>query len=437
MLKMEQVRIVRRSFFVSLFLLFSVTLAVGQSLVSTSASFSEQTAYPVFTGNDRIYYFCGVNGHQSGSLKASSSGSQVTFVWEKFNQGTGVFSFFSNETGLSSNLTGLADGCYRVRFTENGVDRLFRAWVINTWTDVTAVITNSNCKSFKLNGSATGSGFVYYDLSSLQPVSIDPAYRYIWYTDNTLLYTIQNPIINAPPTKNTVYRLEVTDRTGCMKSSQVTYQSIVTKAKFSWTTTQAINSQFSNYEAPLEVKFVNESENGDVDKFEFFLFKEKTLIEQMGSAGGVVDSILTRIYEVAPVYTYENSGRYMVKLISAKESALFTCRDTCYLKDYITIDTSLVKIAPAFTPNGDGINDVVMIQTRSLESLDFQIFNRWGRIVHKFSRSGYIPADTELATWDGKVNGKMATPGVYYYIADAKGRDGVRRRKKGFIQMIW
>lgn len=85
----------------------------------------------------------------------------------------------------------------------------------------------------------------------------------------------------------------------------------------------------------------------------------------------------------------------------------------------------------------EGVNDVLMIQTRSLESLDFQIFNRWGRIVHKFSKSGYIPADSELAAWDGKVNGKLATPGVYFYVVDAKGRDGERRRKKGFVQMIW
>jgi gliding motility-associated-like protein len=108
-----------------------------------------------------------------------------------------------------------------------------------------------------------------------------------------------------------------------------------------------------------------------------------------------------------------------------------------YLKDYIVIDTSLVQVAPAFTPNGDGVNDILVIRTRSLQSLDFQVFNRWGRIVHKFSKSGYVPADSELAAWDGKVNGKLATPGVYFYVVDAVGRDGERRRKKGFVQMIW
>ena len=434
---MEHIRIVRWKICISLFLLLSVEFVAGQSLVSTSASFAEQTVYPVFTGKDFIYYFCGANGQQNGALKATSSGTQVTFTWDKFNPTTGSFSFFTNETANSSILTGLANGCYRVSFRENGVDYIFRAWIMNGWVETTATISESNCQSIKLQGTATGSNYTYYDLSSRQPVIINAGYKYVWYSDNTPLGTTQNPIINHPPTKNTVYRVEVTDRAGCMQSSQVSYQSIVTKAKFSWKANQSTNPQFTTPEAPLEVKFTNESENGDPDKFEWLLYKEKSQIEQEGSAGGKIDSIMARIYEVSPVYTYENSGRYKVKLVSAKQSAGYTCRDTSYLKDYIVIDTSLVKVSPAFTPNGDGVNDELIIQTRSLESLDFQVFNRWGRIVHKFSKSGYIPADSELAAWDGKVNGKPASAGVYFYVVDAKGRDGVRRRKKGFVEMIW
>jgi gliding motility-associated-like protein len=434
---MKHIRIVRQAIFVAVILFLSIKYVAGQSLVSTSASFTEQTSYPVYSGKDFIYYFCGTNGQQSGSLKAVSSGASVTFNWEKFNPATGLFSFFSNETGISSVLTGLDNGCYKVSFRESGVDYLYRAWIMNGWIESTAAISESNCQYLKLTGSTTGSNYLYYDLSSRQPITIDPGYNYIWYNDQNQVARVQNPEIDSPPTKNSVYRFEVTDRAGCKQSSQVTYISIVTKAKFSWKPTQAQNPQFTNPEAPLEVQFTNESENGDNDKYEWFLYKEKSKIEAEGSAGGKVDSIMERIYEVSPVYTYENSGRYKVKLVSAKQNSGYTCRDTFYLKDYIVVDTSLVKIAPAFTPNGDGVNDVLVIQTRSLESLDFQVFNRWGRIVHKFSKSGYIPADSELAAWDGRVNGKLATPGVYFYVVDAKGRDGERRRKKGFVQMIW
>jgi len=434
---MEHGRIVRWGIFMSVFLFLTVKYVSGQTLISSSASFAEQTSYPQFNGKDLIYYFCGVNGHQSGSLNASSSGVQVTFSWEKFNPTTGSFGFYSNETGIASVLTGLADGCYRVSFRENGIDYLFRAWVLNAWIEPASSVSDSNCQTFKLQGSATGSLYSYYDLQSNQLITLDPAYKYIWSGDNGPFATTQNVTVNNPPTKNTTYSLEVTDRAGCMAGSQVTYLSIVVKAKFSWTTDQKSAPGFTTPEAPLEVKFVNESENADVDKYEWFLYKEKSQIEQEGAAGGKIDSIMEMIYLQNPVYTYENSGRYKVKLVAAKQSPGFTCRDTFYLKDYIVIDTSLVKIAPAFTPNGDGINDLLVIQTRSLESLDFQVFNRWGRIVHRFSRSGYIPEDSQLAAWDGKVNNKLATPGVYFYVVDAQGRDGKRRRKKGFVQMIW
>ncbi len=435
---MKHVRIVRLGFFLSLFFLFSAKFVAGQSLVAPLASFAEQTSYPVFAGKDFIYYFCGTDGHQSGALKANSAGSQVTFIWEKFNPVSGTFSFFTNETGATSTLAALDNGCYRVSFRENGVDYLFRAWIMNGWIGATAEISESNCQFLKLQGVATGSNYVYYDLSTTQPVSINPGYKYIWSNENVPVSTIQNPVIYSPPTKNSVYRLEITDRAGCMQSSQVTYESIVTKAKFSWKANQELSSQFTIPEAPLEVKFTNESENGDADKFEWFLYKDKAILDKEGSAGTKFDTTyLAQIYEASPVYTYENSGKYKVKLVSAKQSAGYTCRDTFYLKDYIVVDTSLVKVAPAFTPNGDGVNDVLTIQTRSLESLDFQVFNRWGRIVHKFNKSGYIPADSELAAWDGKVNGKLATPGVYFYVVDAVGRDGERRRKKGFVQMIW
>ena len=367
---MKQVRIVRLGIILSLFLLFSAKFVSGQSLSSPSASFAEQTSYPVFTGSDFTYYFCGTKGHMSGSLNASSSGSQVTFAWEKFNPVSGTFGFLTNETGVSSALSGLDNGCYRVSFRENGLDYLFRAWIMNGWTEPAAAISESNCQYIKLLGEANGSSYVYYDLSSLQPLTINQGYKYIWYADNVPFATVQNPIINNPPTKNSIYRLDVTDRGGCMQSSEVTYASIVTKAKFSWKATQESNPQYTEPEAPLEVKFTNESENGDADKFEWLLFKEKSKIEEEGSVGGAVDSIMEKIYEVSPTYTYENSGKYKVKLVSSKQSAGYTCRDTFYLKDYIVIDTSLVKVAPAFTPNGDGVNDVLTVQTRSLESPD-------------------------------------------------------------------
>lgn len=420
------------------FLVSGITLhSNAQQLTAPASDFSESTSYPVTPNNDMIYYFCTQQGQQIAELQAESAGGVVTFNWTKYNSSTGTFDAYTTESGVSSVIQNLADGCYQVSFTDGGTNYSFRAWVFNSWLQATAAVSASTCTSFQLESTVTGSTFAYYDITSNQQVTVASNDTYAWYGGDVRLSTQPAFTMYDVPAQNTDYRLEVTNRAGCLATATVTYQSVVPEAKFSWTTTQKSDPQYSNYQAPLEVQFNNESVNADDDKYEWFLFKDITAIrEEASTATQPVDSIMETLTGVNPVYTYENSGRYMVKLVAAKENPNFTCRDTFYLSDYIVADTALVLVPPVFTPNGDGMNDVLKIKTRSLESLDFQILNRWGRTVHHYKKSGYIPADSELAAWDGKIGGKPASAGVYFYVVDAKGRDGTRRRRKGFIHLL-
>lgn len=66
-------------------------------------------------------------------------------------------------------------------------------------------------------------------------------------------------------------------------------------------------------------------------------------------------------------------------------------------------------IPTAFSPNGDGINDVWNIPSlQSFSNCTVQVFNRYGKIV--FSSTGYPKP------WDGSYNGSILPVGVYYYI---------------------
>ncbi len=68
----------------------------------------------------------------------------------------------------------------------------------------------------------------------------------------------------------------------------------------------------------------------------------------------------------------------------------------------------LVNIPNAFTPNGDGFNDVFHV-VLSAEPLDFEllIFDRWGERI-------FSSTDPQ-AMWDGSYNGSLAQDGVYVY----------------------
>ncbi|MES2774839.1 MAG: PKD domain-containing protein [Bacteroidota bacterium] len=74
---------------------------------------------------------------------------------------------------------------------------------------------------------------------------------------------------------------------------------------------------------------------------------------------------------------------------------------------------SALKIINAFSPNGDGINDVwILPGLEDYLQATVRIFDRYGRIV--YSSTGYPKP------WDGKVNGTILPVGTYYYIIDTK-----------------
>lgn len=74
-----------------------------------------------------------------------------------------------------------------------------------------------------------------------------------------------------------------------------------------------------------------------------------------------------------------------------------------------------VFIPNAFTPNGDGLNDILMVRGKGITVKTFRIFNRWGELV--FERKNFSPNDPRFG-WDGKVRGVTATPDVFVYTAD-------------------
>lgn len=84
------------------------------------------------------------------------------------------------------------------------------------------------------------------------------------------------------------------------------------------------------------------------------------------------------------------------------------------MQDEVTIHQGVCKVfvPSAFTPNGDGKNDLFMILgTEKLSSLHLKIFNRWGEMVFE--------TRDKAKGWDGTYKGKYL-PGVYVYLLEYK-----------------
>ncbi len=378
-----------------------------------------------------MFIFCVAGDGNEARLQATTllSGSK-TWQWEQFNPLTGSFEFyFSENNGNSaSEITDLVNGCYRLTITAGGTTETYRAWVFNNRNTSAAEITESNCVFFTLRATPAAEPLVYYDLSSLAPVEINHNLQVQWRQGDDILSTQAVRQVYDPPAKDTEYTLVVSDRFGCEKAIRVTYRSIVTKASFT--------ADPMSGEAPLEVTFSNTSENGDAGSYEWFFFRDLDEIKRDPKVP--VDSIMLKAIDDNLTFTYEKSGTYMVKLVSKKKTGSLVCTDTTYLEDYIVADTSFVDVPNIFTPNGDGTNDNFVVKFWSMERVKISVFNRWGRTVHVWE-SGNVRGfeNTWLeSVWDGRIGGRYASPGVYFYVIEGTGRDGKKRWKHGDVYLF-
>lgn|GEM_PF-2374078 len=85
-------------------------------------------------------------------------------------------------------------------------------------------------------------------------------------------------------------------------------------------------------------------------------------------------------------------------------------------------------VPDAFSPNGDGHNDILYVRGSCIQELNFEIFDRWGNRV-------FESLNKELG-WDGKYNGSPMNPGTYVYYAKIVTTSGQTIMKKGNVTLI-
>jgi gliding motility-associated-like protein len=90
-----------------------------------------------------------------------------------------------------------------------------------------------------------------------------------------------------------------------------------------------------------------------------------------------------------------------------------------------------IFIPSAFSPNGDGNNDVFQIYGNCIASMKLSIFNRWGELVFE--------SNDINQGWDGVYKAQSQPLGVYVYSLEVEFRDGKKNRnnpKSGSLMLI-
>ena len=227
--------------------------------------------------------------------------------------------------------------------------------------------------------------------------------KYVW-TPATFL---NNPLIPDPlvidPTSSIVYSLSVTDANGC-KSLTPAKVDLVVRAPYvvsAGPDTSVVVGQSVVLQA-VDVQGVG--------------------FDQYAWTPG---AFLNNPLAADPVGTFSETGIYTY-VVNA------TAPDGCSASDSVTVKVYAVAdifVPSAFTPNGDGHNDVLRAIPVSMRSFKYlSVFNRWGQRVFETTNAGI--------GWDGTYNGTPAPAGTYVWMVGGVDYTGRVVEKRGTVVLI-
>ena len=124
-----------------------------------------------------------------------------------------------------------------------------------------------------------------------------------------------------------------------------------------------------------------------------------------------------------PSRKFEEPGKYPISMMVTTEHG---CRDTI-TKVLKVEDEFIMYIPSAFTPNGDGLNDVFQPKGLGIKFFTLSIFDRWGQEIYY---------NTDGKGWNGTYKGLEVQDGVYVYRVITIGNKGEKKEFKGHVTLM-
>lgn len=397
-----------RKIILSIFLFLSI-MAVRAQLSSNSGKY-----YTNFPGIDYIFIFNGI----TSSTEITYNGTGTNINWYKFSDSANSISntpYISPEDATGYTLD--VDG------------KLTHIWVID-YKNYLPVFNSfepennptAQCSELKLLIDATVPLLNYYTFNGVNytiPRNFNIKYQTLTWDEGSTSWktidTIQTVILPATqkmvstPYCNTIFNLsgdQIATDLGInpisVSSSLYSTNAVICKPTSIVTIRDAKNeaerpsqaSQLSG-SAPLDIQFLSNANEPVTQYYNWGVFQNNKLL-------------VTRT-DKDHRYTFTQAGTYKVKVIASNS--------LCSYSDSLTVSVSesAIYVPNVFTPNGDNYNDEFRVAYKSITSFQCWVYNRWGRLVYEWT--------DPTKGWNGKINGKDAVPGAYFYVIKALGSD--------------
>lgn len=125
-----------------------------------------------------------------------------------------------------------------------------------------------------------------------------------------------------------------------------------------------------------------------------------------------------------PVYTYAGQADSYVVTLTVSTSA--GCMDA--ISKEVTLSDAVVR-SDVMTPNGDGVNDLILFSDSRARWLDISVYNRWGHDV-------WTSKGQELR-FTGRTSAGVRLPaGTYFYVLATEFTDGNSDAQTGTITIL-
>ncbi|TND08455.1 MAG: CHU large protein [Bacteroidetes bacterium] len=130
-----------------------------------------------------------------------------------------------------------------------------------------------------------------------------------------------------------------------------------------------------------------------------------------------------------PTQTYGDTGYYVVTLtVTSDSGCVASYSDSLLFVPCSDEDVNPPAVPSAFTPNGDGHNDILFVRGGPFSEFDFRIFNEWGNMI--------FDSQEQATGWDGTYKGKTQPGGTYVWVFIATTVDGEDVNITGNVTII-
>lgn len=238
------------------------------------------------------------------------------------------------------------------------------------------------------------------DTITLEVLNPNPLLSYSWSPEELILNGQNTPSIQAVVNENQAFVVFADDGNGCVSEDDI------------FVSVSGLNAQnISATATPANISVGGSSQLEVLPDGYEYSWSPAFSLDDSGSQ--------------TPIATPEETTQYDVSVIDGE-----CIQNTSVLVRVFDFECGPASLflPNAFSPNGDGENDVLFVRGDNITNLDLQIFNRWGEKIFE--------TKSQRIGWDGNYNGKQVDPAVFVYHLTIDCGGGPSYFEKGNITLI-